>query len=1592
MKKILGLDLGTNSIGWAIVDEEGSKILGIGSRVFPEGIVRDKGEEKSSKNASRSVDRQIRRQYFRKRLRKIKLLEVLIDLSGDSQDRFCPLTHEELKQWKVYNKAVGKASRKFPSSEALTEWLKLNPYELRAKALNEDLTRAEFGRVFYHLIQRRGFLSGRKTKDDGAIFKGKENVIGISETKKELDGGNITLGSYLNTIIPESGQPFKRIEDSEGNALKARARYTLREMYSKEFEAIWSRQAKQLDIADQKRMVRKERSLGNPYKFGKKENGYKKRIQDKLNQLSKSGVKGHLDITNPENAKLLSEVEIPLKDFLAGGDFLKQENSVLFYQRALRSQKSTLGACTLEGKPFFQKAQGETKAKWITVGPKPCPTSHPMFELKRAYEFINSIEYGSKQKLDQEQRLVVLELMLSKDKTFNFSEIPEKLNLLGEKFNYEDEQKLAGCPTWKKLTPLFTDVFEPREYLTNEGVQEKVDAIWHCFHFYNDSTKLYEKLVKDFGLDSKFEEKVRGREQEDGSRTGAIVLNDDYGNISLRAIRNILPYLIRERVDGNEKPQPFVYSDAVLLGGVRNAFGDRWEYFEDFHAQIEKNVLIINRDRANKEGDAIRRIKEYLMDPDNEFGFSKSPRAMDRLYHHSQDTAEKIINNALGDVPALRNPIVQAALFELRALVADLQKEYLNEGEHFHQIKVELAREMKLPKSKRLEQTKENNKRNDENKEAKESLSEYGLAHSRRNIHKYLIWKEIDSQQHGGPVQCPYTGKTINRTDLFNDNQFQIEHILPQSKSLDDSLGNKTICDARFNGLKGERTPFQFYEMNSDARLWGASSWEDVEERAFRLLPYHKAKRFTSKTAHESDFASQKLNDTRYISREAKKYLGQICADVQVFPGQLTADLRKKWGLNSILANDIEVSNDTASGSHWAKLNEQGEVTGLQPIYNRRPENEAGEFLIRGEVKAETFKSKYLQFEVNAPELVDGEYWLKVRVRETPTETKVIPTSRPETEEGEILLVGTVDKEKFTTKLLSAKLDAKGSDNGKFWAKLKVFEAENKFYTGREKKKMPKAKGDQIILRGKVEDGMFRSRVYECSTDQPDGKYYALIRVDRESAEYSPTKNIAPEPNRNQIRVTGDVQGGLFHPSLDRERGFSVNGEDGLYWAVFDLRDNPDSFAQNAQDELYLVKNVMPVADGSETILEGTVRQITSEQEDDIVDEETGEVVAEHKKVFSPVKNRGDHRHHAIDALVVALTKASYMQALNDFNANKKAKQRAMSEFDKEKLKFPIPWAGFRAEAERMVSGILVSHKKVNRVLTVRKNKVKKNGKEYENMGVAARGQLHKEFVFGKRQAPTETEPSFHIRKKLTDLKTDKQIEKIVDEKVRDIVIRDRKREAEINAELEKLDKVLKSNRTLESELGRLQDERHQLVIEKANLFVLPNKNGAPVPIKRVRIRENLGNAEQLKDLNQHVNPRNNHHVLIYRNDEGEVNEELVTRWKAVERKRQGNQVVLLPENARKHGEFVATLQINDMFLLGLNENALEWNSSKLVKSLYRVQKVSSGDFNFRHHLASTIDDPNECIRIRSVKGWEEWSPIKVQISRTGKITREPAP
>ena len=1561
MSKILGLDLGTNSIGWAIVDDKENKIINTGVRIFPEGIEPDtigKGDKEQSKNAARREARQMRRQNFRTRIRRIKLLETLIKL------KMCPLSVEELNIWKKYDKSKGKSGRHFPQSTVFVEWLKQNPYELRARALKENLTLEELGRIFYHLIQRRGFLSNRKSKDEGKIYSGKENMVGIDETKEQIQ--NSTLGNFLYSIYPEENKPYKTIKDENGKELRVRGRYTLRKMYIDEFNKIWNKQAAHLGLNNQKIKIKKIRFYSGTIN-AKRTNATIEYLQ---NKFGKDNV-----IIDETLRKITTIEEIDLKEFFGGE--IKEENnelkyrsqeSLLFYQRPLRSQKGLLSKCTLEKRKFYDKKN----KKWITVGPTPCPISHPQFEIFRAYQFINNIEYGAKQKLDSEQRRIVLNLISKKDSNFDFINIPKVLKLTHEHFNYDNKLKVPGNYTISKLTKLFKpDIWDKYK-----------DEIWQCFYFFEDNDLLTEKLEKDFGL-----------EKSDFEKAEKIRLKDGYSNVSLKAIKNIVPFL----------EKGYRFSDAVILGGVRNSFRktidgkqiDRWDDFNNTHNKIEADIIKIIRERDSKEGEAIEKIKNYLSNPKNNLGFEKNDKCFKKLYHHSQEIEQHEIKDELSEIENLRNPIVQQGINELRRLVNFLLKHYRKDNPEFKfdEIKVELARDLRAGKKSRHEMSFKINENNKKNEEAREKLTEYGLQHSRENIHKYLLYKEIEEKN--GTVICPYTGKTIGLNDLLgNENKFQIEHIIPKSISLNDSFSNKTLCEAKFNGLKGNQTPYQFFLNNNSASLWGTNSWDTIEERAFKLLPYHKAKRFTSKTDElDADgFIERQLNDTRYISKKAKEILSEICDKVRVMPGSLTSELRHLWGLNNVLQPvkvfDFENAdiNENESKPHYLIVDKNENPINILPVYNKKPRiqnNEttvAGNFkkndaklinlfdnsisnddkkywakiklnenIIVGEIKNNYFLSAQFTNNNENSDISDNKYWTKIRLENSPVEIHKIYTEKPKSSENQIVLRGKVEKNKFKHDSFNKGITVNQKDDF-YWA---IFNVNNIKFEIPKKNDKPKKNGKQILLFGEVKNNIFKSYIYECRSELADGKYWAIIDIDFDSISCLKVRNEFPLIDENQILITGSInEEGLFSSDVDTAHTFQTDLLPGKYYALFNVRNISNNFT--------LIKNDEPELENGQKLVEGNVW----------IDRQTGEIK------FDPKKNRDDHRHHAIDAITIALTKQSYLQKLSSYNANKEEKKRGNKY---EKPHFEPPWDNLFNDVKNAASKIIVSYKQNNKVLTKINKKIFKNGKKINSKGFAARGQLHKESVFGKRKT-NNSEEAYHIRKSLDSLENNKHIEKIVDKNIKKII-----------------KNHLKENFGIDVS-GKYKIPKNAFFKDGKPLIFLPNKKGDPVPIKKVRIREFIGNAVKLKSENQYVNPRNNHHVVIYKDENGDLNERIVTLWEAVERAVKKLPVYCLPEpitGEPRPVEIITTLEKNDMFILGLSDDEFNDNINDnkfLNKYLFRVQKFTQKDYYFRHHLASTINNANEKIQINSFgngkNGWLTQNPIKIKVNLLGEIKK----
>lgn len=903
MARILGLDLGTNSIGWAIRDKnkEGNQIIDANVLVFPQGVGEEKGVE-FSLASERTKHRASRKLYKRRKKRKADLLKLLID------NGFCPLTNEELLVWSVYKKGQ---EMKYPTENyEFSEWLKINPYEVRANAANDLVSKLEIGRALYHMCQRRGFKSGRKDADAGKdLEQYKEEQLKLEQT------GFKTLGEYYFDLL-NKGEKVRKTKFSTDDQEVNSSRIS----YVEEFNILIKSQNVSKELAD--------------------------------------------------------------KFFDA-----------IFFQRPLKSQKGSVGKCTLE------------KSK-----PR-CAVSHPMFEEFRMFQYLNSIkvkertsdafvflsEYPDYYKIAEDKFYRV------SAKNFKFLDISKSINNVAKKnnlyfeFNYNDKYPIVGIPTISK----FIEVFDANDWedckrtiqskykrQDNKTVNELVDELWHTLFFSGDFVNdITSDKVKKF-ISDRFDipvEKVNYYEK--------INLKQGYSSLSKKAIGKILPFLKDkiiypyavffaniDDVIGKEKwneNKQFIqdtiidiisgYKDEILKIDIVNGLvGDfiaeydnsNYDYILDetdkknvkekiklfygkyLHDQmsdddketLQKEIEVLFQKQLQK-----RRIGGYFLSKPRvdeiikdfliqEYKVSKEQA--DKLYHPSAMDAYPQSQDGLLGLPftnAIKNPMAMRTLFYLRKLVNTLIKE--NKIAPDTEIVIELARELN-DKNKRLAIERWQRERENENKKFREKLEEFAKdtnsVVTETDIIKYRFWIEQERK-------CLYTDLSIGMEDLLGSNpKFDIEHTFPRSKSFDNSLVNKTLTEKNFNQIKGNRIPQELPEKYKLIFINNTKHWktkideleEKIEQQKYfskvastveqknraiqqrhylKLeLDYWKQKlyRFTA-TEIKPNFKNSQLVDTGIITKYSELFLRSLFQRVFPAKGTMVADVRKSWGLDA---------------------------------------------------------------------------------------------------------------------------------------------------------------------------------------------------------------------------------------------------------------------------------------------------------------------------------------------------------------------------------------------------------------------------------------------------------------------------------------------------------------------------------------------------------------------------------------------------------------------------------------------------------------------------------------------------------------------
>ena len=837
-ERILGIDTGTNSIGWSIVEydsevlENKYTLIDKGVNIFQEGVKIEKGIE-SSKAAEKTGHKHQRVGYWRRKIRKIRLLKLLIE------NNLCPpLPLEDLKKWH--------SKKEYPLDENFMEWQRTddnenkNPYYYRNLCLSEKLdlsditNRYKVGRAIYHLNQRRGFLSNRKEEAKASEGVVKDDINSL--TKSIQDNGMEYLGQYF----------YKLYQNHE----KIRSKYTSRiEHYEKELLAICKKQG----------------------------------LSDELTE----------DI-----------------------------RKTILSQRPLKSQKYNIGKCVFE----------PSKSR--------CAASHPLYEQYRLYAFLNNIKMQTPKDnalrlLTEEEKKCIIPLFLRKSKKdFKFEDIAKKLSGTKKdfcyykdkaenayRFNYQMDTLVSGCPVISQLS----EVFEVKDDIdgwldaacevytlaAGKNRYEIMNDIWHVLFFFDDENKLKTFAIEKLQMD-----------EDHASMFSKIHLSSDYASLSLKAIRKILPYM---------KLYGMIYSHAVFMANLSSVI--------KFEIDKESLLPMLPREDADDivkafyeydpsmsaiktQEEYVRRYVAYKYNLDE-----KSERNLKKLYHPSMiETFPKVRQRTekgyyqLGSprTNSMRNPMAMHSLFRLRHVVNTLLRE--GKIDEDTTIRIEFARELndfnKRSAIRRWQNGLEKSK-----KEAIVRIKEHfgnDYNPTATDLLKYKLW---DEQGH----ICIYTGKKIGLGELFNPNEFDIEHTIPRSVGGDSTDMNLTVCDSRYNReVKKTHIPSELSnhesileriddwriraeKLDKDIRRLNTRGISDKEtkdsiiQKKYCLIlerDYWKGKynRFIMKEVPEG-FSRRQGVDISVISKYARLYLKSLFRNVHIVKGIVTSDFRKIWGL-----------------------------------------------------------------------------------------------------------------------------------------------------------------------------------------------------------------------------------------------------------------------------------------------------------------------------------------------------------------------------------------------------------------------------------------------------------------------------------------------------------------------------------------------------------------------------------------------------------------------------------------------------------------------------------------------------------------------
>ena len=1009
MKKILGLDLGTNSIGWAVVDasEEG-ELKGIdaaGSRIIP--MTADQmGDFEKGNSVSQTRERtgfrgarRLRERFLLRRERLHRVLSMIGFLpehyasSVDGYGKFVKGTEPKI-EWRRNDEGTyefmfqdsfekmlemfrGEHPQALSDRKVPADW---TLYFLRKKALTQKIEKEELAWILLNFNQKRGYYQLRGEEDESDATKREDymklqvlDVENSGDRKGKATWYNVRLSNglvykraseqpldwvgkfkeFIVTVqldedggvkVDKDGEPKASIrlpKDDDWTLLKKRTEADIENSEKTVGEFIFDNILANPDVKIIGKLVRTVER-----KFYKSE---LKRILIKQSEF-------HPELTDASLyascIEALYRNNESYRDSIAGKGFVYLlADDIIFYQRPLKSKKHLICNCPYETRKYMDSKNGQ-----VVTSPVKCiAKSNPLFQEFRLWQFVSNLRIyandgkntdvtgqyldgydawarlfewlNDKKEIDQNTLLT---------KYFGFKKTGDRLPF---RWNYVEDKKY---PCNRTRAAIIAKLEKSEIARLSDDLMLK---IWHLLY----SVKTKEEI------DAVFSERKIGS----GGVYDELRLNfsdvtidklksirfeeEDYGSYSEKTIKKLLPLM---------RMGKYWSEDAV----VRSA-GDRidkilsGEYDEKIDDKVRDKVASLQK-IADYQGLPLW-LACYVVygrhSEGRETGKWTSPADIDLYLSAFQQHS-------------LRNPIVEQVVTETLRTVRDVWQKV----GHIDEIHIELGRELKSTSDQRAKATRRIVENENANQRIRTLLKEflnpeyevegvrpYSPAHqeimkiyedgalssgvdrgdeiddiiarlssgdsakrpSKADITKYKVWLEQN-------YRSPYTGQPIPLAKLFT-HEYEIEHIIPQSRYFDDSLQNKVICEAEVNRLKDRQLGYEFIKSHhgevvtlSGGRTVAILSEDAYEAFVKKTYAANRAKMQKLLLEDIPDgFIERQMNDTRYISRFIMSLLSNIVRE-EIKPGEyeqetvsknliacngsITTRLKKDWGVNDV--------------------------------------------------------------------------------------------------------------------------------------------------------------------------------------------------------------------------------------------------------------------------------------------------------------------------------------------------------------------------------------------------------------------------------------------------------------------------------------------------------------------------------------------------------------------------------------------------------------------------------------------------------------------------------------------------------------------